>query len=54
MFSLKDKNYNIETMRALTGFPYFVLKKEMETGYNQYTKEILEIKQNYIDYKKSN
>ncbi len=49
---MKDKNYNIETMRALTGFPYFVLKKEMETGYNQYTKEILEIKQNYIDYKK--
>lgn len=49
--SLK-KQIQTETFTALSGFPYFVLKQEIETGYNLYTREILEIKQNYIDYKK--
>jgi hypothetical protein len=30
----------------------FVLKNEITAGYNLYTKELLEIKQNYLDYKK--
>lgn len=46
------KQYSIEVTRALANFPYFVLKNEMESGYSLYTKELLEIKQNYIDYKK--
>lgn len=45
------KQYSTEVTRALSSFPYFILKKEIETGYNQYTKELLEIKQYYIDYK---
>ena len=46
------KQYNVEVTRALASFPYFVLKKEITTGYNLYTRELLEIKQNYLDYKK--
>lgn len=47
-----EKQYSIEVTRALASFPYFVLRKENITGYNQYTKELLQIKQNYLDYKK--
>ena len=45
------KQNNVETVRALSNFPYFVLKEEIKTGYNLYTQELIEIKQNYIDYK---
>lgn len=48
----EKKQYNVEVTRALASFPYFVLKNEATTGYNLYTKELLEIKQNYLDYKK--
>lgn len=48
----KNKQYTVEVTKALASFPYFVLKNEIETGYNLYTKELLEIKQNYLDYKK--
>lgn len=48
----RQKQYNVEVTRALASFPYFVLKNEITTGYNLYTKELLEIKQNYLDYKK--
>ena len=51
--SLAEKRqYNVEVTRALESVPYFVLKNEVTTGYNLYTKELLEIKQNYLDYKK--
>lgn len=43
---------NIEVTRSLVGFPYFVLRNEIKTGYNLYTSELLEIKQNYINYNK--
>lgn len=48
----KQKQYAVEVTRALASFPYFVLKNEITTGYNLYTRELLEIKQNYLDYKK--
>lgn len=48
----EKKQYNVEVTRALASFPYFVLKNEIKTGYNLYTRELLEIKQNYLDYKK--
>lgn len=48
----KQKQYAVEVTRALASFPYFVLKNEITSGYNLYTKELLEIKQNYLDYKK--
>lgn len=48
----EKKQYNVEVTKALASFPYFVLKNEIETGYNLYTRELLEIKQNYLDYKK--
>lgn len=41
---------SVELKRALSNFPYFVLKDEILTGYNIYKQEILEIKQNYLDY----
>ena len=43
---------SIEVLSAVRGFPYFVLRREIETGYNLYTQELLEIQQHYIDYKK--
>lgn len=48
----KNKQYTVEVTKALASFPYFVLKNEIKTGYNLYTKELLEIKQNYLDYKR--
>ena len=48
----EKKQYNVEVTRALASFHYFVLKNEIKTGYNLYTRELLEIKQNYLDYKK--
>lgn len=47
-----DKKYSIEVTKAISGFPYFVLKDEIETGYNMYVQELLQIQQNYVDYKK--
>lgn len=47
-----NKQYSVEVTRALASFPYFLLKKEITAGYNLYTQELLEIKQNYMDYKK--
>lgn len=48
----RNKQYTVEVTKALASFPYFVLKNEITAGYNLYTKELLEIKQNYLDYKK--
>ena len=48
----KNKQYTVEVTKALASFPYFVLKNEIKTGYNLYTRELLEIKQNYLDYKR--
>lgn len=48
----KNREYNVETIRALSNFPYFVLRNEIEDGYNLYAKELLEIKQSYLDYQK--
>lgn len=36
---------------ALKDFPYFVLRKEIKNGYSDYNKEVIEIKQAYINYK---
>ena len=47
----KELYNNVNVVRSLTSFPYFVLRNEIETGYNLYTQELLEIKQNYISYK---
>lgn len=41
-----------EVLGAVQGFPYFVLRREVTTGYNIYAQELLEIQQHYIDYKK--
>lgn len=43
---------SVAVTKALADFPYFVLRGEIETGYNLYIQELREIKQNYIDYKK--
>lgn len=48
----KQKQYGVEVTRALASFPYFVLRNEITSGYNLYTRELLEIKQNYLDYNK--
>ena len=42
----------VEVTKALASFPYFVLKNEIKTGYNLYTQELLQIKKNYVNYKK--
>lgn len=42
-----ERNRNV----ALSDFPYFVLRQEIETGYSLYAREVKEIKENYIDYK---
>ena len=47
----KELYNNVNVVRSLTSFPYFILRNEIETGYNLYTQELLEIKQNYISYK---
>lgn len=47
----KNRQVSVEVTKALVNFPYFVLKNEIDTGYNLYTQEIQNIKQNYIDYK---
>lgn len=52
MKDLENQQNRAEAMKALSRFPYFILRKEMETGYNDYTKELLQIKQNYLYYKK--
>ena len=47
-----NKQHSVEVIQALRNFPYFVLRNEIEEGYNLYTQELLQIQQNYIDYKK--
>lgn len=47
---MENKTNRVKVTKALVNFPYFVLKNE--TGYNSYKKELLNIKQNYLDYKK--
>ena len=42
----------VEVTKALASFPYFILKNEIKTGYNLYTQELLQIKKNYVNYKK--
>lgn len=49
---LPNKQYDVDVTRAISSFPYFVLKNEITTGYNLYTKELLQIQQNYVDYKR--
>lgn len=46
-----DSNNTIEVIRSVVGFPYFLIKKEIDTGYNLYTKEVAKIKQAYVNYK---
>lgn len=47
---MKRKDISYEAIKALTSFPYFILKRESENNYGFYTREVAEIKQNYIDY----
>lgn len=49
----RDKNANaIEVLQALTTFPYNIIKKEIDIGYNDYVKEMREIQRYYVDYEK--
>lgn len=50
--AMKETQTRVEAIGALKTFPYFVLKNEVQTGYNIYTSELLEIQQNYIAYRK--
>lgn len=50
--AMKETQTRVEAIGALRTFPYFVLKNEVQTGYNVYTAELLEIQQNYIAYRK--
>lgn len=50
--AMKETQTRVEAIGALRTFPYFVLKNEIQTGYNVYTAELLEIQQNYIAYRK--
>lgn len=50
--AMKETQTRVEAIGALRTFPYFVLKNEIQTGYNVYTSELLEIQQNYIAYRK--
>lgn len=50
--AMKETQTRVEAIGALKTFPYFVLKNEVQTGYNIYTAELLEIQQNYIAYRK--
>ena len=49
---MRETQTRVEAIGALKTFPYFVLKNEVQTGYNIYTAELLEIQQNYIAYRK--
>lgn len=40
----------VQVISALKSFPYFVLRNEIEYGYNLYTQELQEIQRNYINY----
>ena len=46
------KEYNEETIKALVGYPYFILNKEMKNGINTVRNELLEIQSYYVSYKK--
>lgn len=50
--AMKETQTRVEAIGALRTFPYFVLKNEIQKGYNVYTSELLEIQQNYIAYRK--
>lgn len=50
--AMKETQTRVEAIGALKTFPYFVLKNEVQTGYNIYASELLEIQQNYIAYRK--
>lgn len=50
--AMRETQTRVEAIGALKTFPYFVLKNEVQTGYNVYTAELLEIQQNYIAYRK--
>lgn len=50
--AMRETQTRVEAIGALKTFPYFVLKNEVQTGYNIYTAELLEIQQNYIAYRK--
>lgn len=41
----------MDAVIALSSYPYFVLNREIKTGGNLYRSELIEIKQNYLDYK---
>lgn len=45
-----DTTNAMEVIRSVVGFPYFLIKKEISTGYNIYTKEVAQIKQSYVNY----
>lgn len=45
-------NNDLTTIRSLIKFPYFVLRNEIESGYSEYTKELVDIRNFYEDYKK--
>lgn len=45
-------NTILEVSKALTSFPYFIINKEIDTGYNLYVEEIRKIQELYIYYKK--
>lgn len=57
-YFLKKGNNNMHVLEqdkaqvisALKSFPYFVLRNEIEYGYNLYTQELQEIQRNYINY----
>lgn len=51
--SEKTKTPNgMEVISVLKSFPYFVLRKEMDGGYNLYVQELKEIQEAYLDYEK--
>ena len=41
---------DMAVIRSVIGFPYFLLRKEISTGYNLYTQEVAKIKQAYVSY----
>lgn len=41
----------VEVVTALKSFPYFVLRNEIQSGYNDYVFELKEIARNYFNYK---
>lgn len=46
----KQRGNEVSEIGALGDYPYFVLRNEITSGYNNYSRELLEIAQNYLDY----